>query len=868
MSEKISPEEYRRQIAAYAAEIGTYTTYATALVRVLERACAPALPAAVVQARAKSPSSFAEKCVRKWPKWRNAVKDFTDLCGARVVVQTLNEVQAVREFVEANFVVAETEDIGLRLGGSEFGYRDRHYIVQLRPDRAEAIGFARDEIAKINGRKAELQIRTWAQHAWADTLHDRTYKSPVKLTADARRMAALLAALMEDGDRNFDRLANELDGIVTNYSAYADRAKVKEEIELQKLLANGERDPAKRLTVDFHQARLHGVLEHHDHVIALLDAHAEARSPLLDEVQLELGTALCRKHRSNPSSSQYQRGLKLIAGVEKRLAEPQGTVVLNLRRRTGLRARAASRLAWANEALVSETREAGHYHRLAVELEPRNPYYLANLLGFELRAGAKLEEIGGGLRPAIREAIRVCEAHAAQELELPFAFFTAGRLRVLLGEPGAALHDYLRGANHSLDKNTCWGPEVIDDEMSWLYGANYGKALPPSFQYARDFLLLAKAAGGARESGTPAGNGSLKPHVKIQGPVLIIAGGAASISADTLAQLREPLIAALGNFRGTVISGGTTLGLPGLLGEIAGTLEREGRKHFVLLGYRPVRLPDDAPADPNYEQIRVGTDSFSEAQILANWTDILAAQIPPPKVRLLGVGGGEIAAIEYRMALAIGASVGVMPVAKEFGAKLDAVDNLLADPKWNGFRNLLPLPFDPMTLRAFVVADGCQFEAGTLDLMAMEFHERYRVGNLKKIQPDNLKLWEYLPETYRLANRQQAAYAIRILQAAGFGVREAQGEPVIFSDFTDGEIELMAELEHGRWNVERLRDRWRFGPRDDARKIHDCLVPWAALPDGPDGVKRYDRESVRSFPALLAKAGLEIFRSEMSRIAD
>lgn len=63
----------------------------------------------------------------------------------------------------------------------------------------------------------------------------------------------------------------------------------------------------------------------------------------------------------------------------------------------------------------------------------------------------------------------------------------------------------------------------------------------------------------------------------------------------------------------------------------------------------------------------------------------------------------------------------------------------------------------------------------------------------------------------------------------------------------------MAELEYGRWNVERLRGGWRSGKtRDDSRKIQNCLVPWKEL---PDAIKRYDREAVRAFPKILAKAG-------------
>ena len=67
----------------------------------------------------------------------------------------------------------------------------------------------------------------------------------------------------------------------------------------------------------------------------------------------------------------------------------------------------------------------------------------------------------------------------------------------------------------------------------------------------------------------------------------------------------------------------------------------------------------------------------------------------------------------------------------------------------------------------------------------------------------------------------------------------------------------MAEMEHGRWIIERLSDGWRYGPRDDARKLHNCLVSWAEL---SEDIKKHDRNAVRSFPSILAKAGLEVYR--------
>jgi hypothetical protein len=123
-----------------------------------------------------------------------------------------------------------------------------------------------------------------------------------------------------------------------------------------------------------------------------------------------------------------------------------------------------------------------------------------------------------------------------------------------------------------------------------------------------------------------------------------------------------------------------------------------------------------------------------------------------------------------------------------------------------------------------------------------------------------MRPWEKLDDTFRTANIEQAKYAFEILDAAGFGVRPAKGEPVPFN-FEDedlAKIEEMAEMEHGRWNVERLRNGWRYGKfRDDNNFINNYIVSWNDL---PDNIKHYDRDSVKAFPGILAKAGFEIFK--------
>ena len=124
-----------------------------------------------------------------------------------------------------------------------------------------------------------------------------------------------------------------------------------------------------------------------------------------------------------------------------------------------------------------------------------------------------------------------------------------------------------------------------------------------------------------------------------------------------------------------------------------------------------------------------------------------------------------------------------------------------------------------------------------------------------------MRPWDELDPSYQHASRQQALYSVRILETAGFEVRKVEGKPVLFHDFTKAEIEFMAELEHGRWNVERLTGGWRPGPRNDEKKLNPALVPWKDL---EEATRNYDRNAVAAFPKVLAVEGLEVTRRRQS----
>ena len=71
-------------------------------------------------------------------------------------------------------------------------------------------------------------------------------------------------------------------------------------------------------------------------------------------------------------------------------------------------------------------------------------------------------------------------------------------------------------------------------------------------------------------------------------------------------------------------------------------------------------------------------------------------------------------------------------------------------------------------------------------------------------------------------------------------------------------IRRLAEMEHGRWNAERLARGWSYGEvKDVAIKQSPYIVSWLEL---PEHIKQYDYAAVRNWPEVFSAAGLEIYR--------
>jgi ppGpp synthetase/RelA/SpoT-type nucleotidyltranferase len=834
-------EKHKKQIESYAKARPHYVIFANALERILKEACLISIPEAFVQKRAKGVSSFAEKVARKYDRYPDAVNQMTDLCGARIIVQTTEQVKAVRRFIESNFVILESEDKGLLLGDQEFGYRDMHYIIKLRPDRDAALGISKKERTAIQELKAEIQIRTWVQHAWADTLHDRMYKNKLKISSEAKRTGNLLAALMEEGDNNFRRLADELDGLIANYTATASKGEIEKEIEIQKLVLNSEVNEPSRPGLALKLARLLAASGDDAQVIKLLERYDKVDDPNRCELLLTLGHSLCRSHRNDPSSPKYRQGRRYTEQALDLCRSKEIRFVPDLRKKKSLHARVLAQLGWILKAMPKELHQARKCYQLAHEHEPSNPYYLADMLSLEMRPPGKMD-LPASMRTTIREAVKICRSHAVAGIELPYAYFTAGRLELFLGNSYEGLGYYARGIGYC-NAGTHFIPEdIFAVETNWLKRIYARKKIPEECQRAIDLLSLGKTI--------QSGAGKVRSKSPLSPPILIIAGCTENMKSGKVKEIRPLLVKALGDFGGTVISGGTTSGVPGCVGDIAVTLANRRKKSFRLTGYLPAKLSPGISLHPGFDDIIEADIKFSPEQILRYWRDILAKGIHPESVLLLGFGGEPLTVAEYCIALGMGASVGIVA---DMG---NAAKEFIKDALWASLPNLYPLPSDVQTMRAFVLQPDHPFDPAVHEELAKSFHSEY-VNNSTERLPASMLPWDQLDITYKKANLEQAQYSIRILKAAGFGVRKAKRAGSVPKAFVK-KIEEMAEMEHGRWIIERLRDGWRYGKvRDDSKKIHSHLVPWAKL---PENIKVLDRRSVEAYPKILAKAGLEIIK--------
>ncbi len=330
--------------------------------------------------------------------------------------------------------------------------------------------------------------------------------------------------------------------------------------------------------------------------------------------------------------------------------------------------------------------------READDADSKNPFALAEVLETEIADRGNLSIITQ-MRPAMEEAVTRCLEQAE-----PSSYYITALFALLLGRPYESIGHLAKAISCSDARSML--------ESAWRTLGRLRAAAPDTMGLTWNRLLL--SAGVAAKDHTSAWNseptdaascGSLSPSspnpfAGREDPIVIVIGDCGTDWDASKDKYEQMLLEALQSFKGTLVSGGSQNGISGLVGSLSECAEHP----LLTIGYLPHQT-GKARVDTRYTlNIRTEGTAFSPLEPLRCWHDLLEAGIDPRTVRAIGVGGGEISAAEYRIALAMGAKVAVLP---DSGG---AVGELLADAHWKKSRDLIQLPEEMEALCGFLSA--------------------------------------------------------------------------------------------------------------------------------------------------------------------
>jgi ppGpp synthetase/RelA/SpoT-type nucleotidyltranferase len=610
------------------------------LAKYLERRCA-ALASdlgvyPLITARAKSLESFADKCSRKAAPdvvLADRVRRFTDLCGVRVILHTLDEVEAFVDLVSTSreFEVKDSQDALHRLDPTAFGYRSRHLDLRVRKlvdeerqDRELAEFLESRNFAVV----AELQVRTIAQHAWADAYHDLGYKNEFELPEQWKRDFALAAAHLEAVDR---LLLGIKEGMRLTSSSWSEAAMREDKLTelawrleaVVRLSSPKDRGNVALARTLHRLIRIYRILEGSNEKLKALVGRYAPIIRSYPPARRDLGAAYIQMARfAGAKTGYFETGGRLLESV---IAENPKDIdalcsLAGARRRQGKR------------------EEAKRLYFKAHQLDPCDPYPLGNYIAEELHSGNSA--VLPPLQSTIKQAIKRCQLQVEGKVNLPWALFDLGLFHLYLNRSLHALLCYAQG--------TAAAPRAWM-KQSALYVLQQLEEIP---LHCTGLSLVRKLLDARLWLDMPddrKGREAADQFFTSEKPVTLLAG------LCTSPGLERAITAAFRSLRGVVVC----VGPMELAQAVLAAFAKHGTSVEKLLVWAPKgRLV--LPADPAVRFHRLPSKKFGPDAILALWHSLVIHGPAVGRIKLLGFGGDEVSVCHYAVAQALGAQVGVV----------------------------------------------------------------------------------------------------------------------------------------------------------------------------------------------------------------
>lgn len=157
-------------------------------------------PPIPIESRTKQWSSILVKLDRLSERW-NSVDDIWDLIGLRLVFLFPEEAARACSLIDRTFEVEYRRHVGQELAPHEFGYQSVHFTVRLPGE-----WLSTPTLRMFSRFRAEIQVRTLAQHNWAVASRLLQYNTQEYAPPSVRRSLYRVAALLEVVDYELERV--------------------------------------------------------------------------------------------------------------------------------------------------------------------------------------------------------------------------------------------------------------------------------------------------------------------------------------------------------------------------------------------------------------------------------------------------------------------------------------------------------------------------------------------------------------------------------------------------------------------------------------------------------------------------------------
>ncbi len=602
-STKVAAEALQQHVQSYREARPRYVLLEQTLRTIVERIVKNDAPLTIVRSHTLTLARFAERVQRaNRDASDDPLESWRDLCRVRAIVYTQEEKQGL--YAELSKYL-ELADAGHSPPGdfdlSSSGFRPLEYYARVREGVTEDLARVLDVEVPIEA------VGLWGRVRLRTILEEVTLAVRDEAVPSGAPLPEWWGAKLVGLAGVLGNVQLSLGRIYSSVRTWAGSygAYLTEEDARQELaiLETALVCVPEDATMAARAGKLAMILGDWDRAIRILEPHIHSK---YEPVLRDLGVALCKKYASGSVS--HQKGLSLLEEA----------------------CQLAPRDLDAFASFAGALKRAGHierardYYQKAVAIDGADPYALGGYLETSLMLDRETDFIAN-LTPAMERAILRCRDRVAASVDLPWAYFDLGKYLMLLGETHEGLAAYAKGIGCSN------APFMIETTLRSVEALVEFACVPAELEIARRMLAVGWCARFPSDEARARLAAATPMRTNVPGPVVMLVEAGEEPSAGHAATLRTILNEGLRGFRGTVV----TVGADGW-----------GRR----------LVPESIHYAP------ANTKSYPT---LHAWADVVASGIRPSDIVVLMLGDDHRTAADRRLALELGARVGMLPTEED-----------------------------------------------------------------------------------------------------------------------------------------------------------------------------------------------------------